>query len=255
MSLLPTHTSRTPLSFETIQEMLAPIAAPPTNGWMQLFNKALLVEMQNVDFLPLHQREKILDIFESYFSSLAHHGFNVSLPIPECNNTPLCIAAALGCVATTFCLIEFGAPVNNGINGTPLWWACYKNQFNTAELLISHGADVNQSCRQNQKPIHITLSFEIMHLLVQNGARINITSDSPMSYTPLHWAVRCANANAVDALLEMGWKDVPNQENETALAVAYKIQNGTYKTAPEVNDIATIVNQTARCIRFLKRKR
>jgi ankyrin repeat protein len=107
-------------------------------------------------------------------------------------------------------LIAAGANVNDVIRSdesespdwgqTPLHFAARDGQMEIARALIAAGADVNaiDDCRVT--PLHRAITHpQMIALLCDAGAKINVAD--VRGRTPLHWAARSGNTDAIDALL------------------------------------------------------
>ena len=72
---------------------------------------------------------------------------------------------------------------------TPLHWAAANNMAETAQLLITWGANVNAKSNKGSTPLHNAAwknATETAELLIAQGAEINAKADK--GRTPLHWA-------------------------------------------------------------------
>ncbi|KPK63612.1 hypothetical protein AMJ83_06195 [candidate division WOR_3 bacterium SM23_42] len=129
------------------------------------------------------------------------------------NSTPLHMIAGAGSVETAELLLAHGLDINamNDFGWTPLSNAAFRNAEIT-QFLISRGAKVNphrieqkEACTchaEYQTPLHCAVrrdSLNIVRLLVENGAVINITDNDEM--TPLHIAVSDGNSAITEYLL------------------------------------------------------
>jgi ankyrin repeat protein len=72
---------------------------------------------------------------------------------------------------------------------TPLMWAAYRNDVRMVRLLLQHEADPNQSTYFGNPLSHACWndSFESAELLIARGANVN-ARDTVAGFTPLHWA-------------------------------------------------------------------
>ena len=94
---------------------------------------------------------------------------------------PLYIATFYRCIRKVETLIKFGADVNSCCfrehsYGTPLHIAAYRDDQDTAKLLISHGAKLNErnalECTPLQLNITAQVTSEIAQLLIFHGASL-----------------------------------------------------------------------------------
>lgn len=150
-------------------------------------------------------------------------------------------AVDLGNVNEAKRLIAAGADVNakNEQGFTPLSWGIISPGerikevpellIEVAELLIDAGADVNarggpERMGETRTPLHwatfsITKGSEIVRLLVDRGANVNLTAER--GWTPLHFAVVKQNMEAVRLLVAKGADfNLKNQEGWTAFSGA-----------------------------------
>ncbi len=100
-------------------------------------------------------------------------------------------------------LIALGADVNLQVdNKFPICLACEYNQYEIVELLIKHGADVNQFDFYDQSALIYAVdsgSLDVIKLLIKNGASVNIC-DSNGVY-PLHVAINRQDNEICDYLV------------------------------------------------------
>jgi cytochrome c len=165
---------------------------------------------------------------------------------------PLHDAAKDGDVAQIELLLSQGADINQGVLGTPLYFAIDADHAEAAKLLIERGADVNKqstlgaplhaaSARgmtytvallldrgadlhlqwQQMTPLHIAARngrLEVVRLLLDRGADINATTglDEPA----LHFAVFFEHQDVADLLRERGTKVPPIEDVMPLLATA-----------------------------------
>lgn len=108
--------------------------------------------------------------------------------------TPLHIAAAADDIEFAQLLISKGADVNAKIdNGaTPLNFATFsgcKDSTNMIELLLKHGADINNNSKFLPPPLMTAAQnscYEMVKYLVEHGADVNLPDsikDTPLSYS------------------------------------------------------------------------
>jgi ankyrin repeat protein len=90
---------------------------------------------------------------------------------------------------------------------TPLMWAAYSNDVRMVRLLLRHGADPNQSTYFGNPLSHACWNdgFETAELLIDRGANVN-ARDAVADFTPLHWAAgnETLNPQLVKLLLARG---------------------------------------------------
>jgi ankyrin repeat protein len=105
-------------------------------------------------------------------------------------------------------LMKTGSGPSTGINAPVLLEAVMGNNSEIVELLIAHGADVNQAeMYQDRTPLHGAAWFnnaEIVQILLDNGADPNAPSSFEEGETPLFFAVRNGSTEAAQALLDGG---------------------------------------------------
>jgi ankyrin repeat protein len=85
-------------------------------------------------------------------------------------------------------LIRLGADVNylNKEDSTPLKIACKSGHFETVKLLLQHGADPNKVIYHGQTALMYANEFDIIEILLDNGANINVVdiwNDSVLTRT------------------------------------------------------------------------
>ena len=103
---------------------------------------------------------------------------------------PLHWAAAKNKAETAQLLITWGANVNAKTDKgrTPLHWAARNNATETAQLLLTQGAEINAKDNKGSTPLHYAArnnAAETAQLLLTQGANVN-TKNSEEA-TPLHW--------------------------------------------------------------------
>lgn len=120
-------------------------------------------------------------------------------------------AIKMGDVNAVNLLLANGADVNSKDGSfTTLTRAAICNQFEITQLLLSMGADVNLTASENLfYALNYAAEFgsaELVTLLVENGAKLDITWPKDGSYakTPLHTAAKAGNYETVVALINAG---------------------------------------------------
>ncbi|KAI0544006.1 hypothetical protein F4679DRAFT_591894 [Xylaria curta] len=119
-----------------------------------------------------------------------------------------------GCVVHTFDIERSWANYN-----TPLHMSLHKKQFDSAALLLEHGAQIDLRNALGRTPLHEAISrsdSEAVKFLIDKGADLNVTSeersfeDEDMRRSgiagilPLHEAIRTWNLEAAELLVERG---------------------------------------------------
>lgn len=122
--------------------------------------------------------------------------------------TPLMTAATFGNAAVAEELIRLGADIRarNPVGHTALHIAALAGQANVVKLLIVHGADRNARLEHNgETPLHLAAlngRLKVIDLLVAQGVDVNVRDNQGV--TPLQYARRRLQANAVDRLVTLG---------------------------------------------------
>ncbi|MFN2254630.1 MAG: ankyrin repeat domain-containing protein [Candidatus Promineifilaceae bacterium] len=163
------------------------------------------------------------------------------------NNAPLPLAAKEGRLEIVQLLVEAGADVNNStMNGrTPfgsaltaapaLLYAAAWDHLDIVEFLLANGADPNAVEEgDGGTPLQIAAWFnypEIVTILLENGAEVDIRRTDEDGMTPLHGAASTGAKEVVALLIEAG-ADVNLQDfrfGNTALlyAVVYALEGDT----------------------------
>jgi len=113
-------------------------------------------------------------------------------------------------------------------DGTPLYYASEYGNFSVCELLISKGANVNQTTTghgYDLAPLHIASErgyIEICKLLIEKGANVNQTTNRCLK-TPLHFASGNGFIEICKFLIEKGAKvNQATNNGETPLFIACK---------------------------------
>ncbi len=92
------------------------------------------------------------------------------------------------------------------VGKTPLWWAANCRNVEAAQVLLSHGARVNDTDFRKHTPLHVAVfmaaSEEMVHALLVAGADVNAKNLS--GWTPLHYACRKGYLHLAQLLLTYG---------------------------------------------------
>ena len=137
-------------------------------------------------------------------------------------NTPLHWAAAKNMADTAEILLTSGANVNekNNKGATPLQWTAANNAAETAQLLLTQGAEVNAKNSEGGTPLHSAAAnnaIETAQLLLTQGAEI--CAKDTLGRTSLHWAAWNNAYKTAQLLLRQG-ADV-NAESDDGLTPLY----------------------------------
>ncbi|XP_060525484.1 ankyrin repeat family A protein 2-like isoform X2 [Cylas formicarius] len=105
---------------------------------------------------------------------------------------------------------------------TALHWSCAYGQYNSAELLIKHGADVNKVGPDEESPLILAANgghHEIVRLLINSHADVNHVDH--LCNTALMYAARGNHTHACQELLSNGANfSAVNLNNDTAHIIA-----------------------------------
>ncbi|KAH8384004.1 hypothetical protein KR009_011649 [Drosophila setifemur] len=109
-----------------------------------------------------------------------------------------------------------------GRNSTPLHLAAGYNNFECAEYLLEHGADVNAQDKGGLIPLHNASSYghlDIAALLIKHKTVVNATDK--WGFTPLHEAAQKGRTQLCSLLLAHGADAyMKNQEGQTPIELA-----------------------------------
>ena len=131
---------------------------------------------------------------------LEHHA-NPNIELARDRQTPLWYANA----KIAELLISHGANVNarDSKQQTPLWSVGSLSSLRTAEVLIAHGADVNASDVRGDTPLIMAATYgavDITRLFYTHGGNVNVRDHQGL--TPL---MATAVSNCGDSASEIGW--------------------------------------------------
>ncbi|XP_014278313.1 integrin-linked protein kinase [Halyomorpha halys] len=88
---------------------------------------------------------------------------------------------------------------------SPLHWACKEGHVKIVELLIQRGARINVTNRGDDTPLHLAAAHghrEIVHMLLRNRADVNFTNEH--GNTPLHYAAFWGYQQIAEDLINHG---------------------------------------------------
>lgn len=166
---------------------------------------------------------------ESAVASLLDKGVAVD---EEGVATPLYFAAQRGHLGVAELLVSHGADVNAQTNfGTPLQIAARQNRVEIVRLLLDNGADPNLAGGEDLKtPLHDAAergSLEAARLLLDAGADVN--SRSSLGYPPIHLAAKKGRAETVEFLEQAGAAPKPAEPLIVAELAAADLEEGRVK--------------------------
>ena len=125
-------------------------------------------------------------------------------------------------------ILDHGCDINSQENRgtTVFWWACYKNYFEMAKMLLNRKSDILLGNESGQSPLHIAAicgHTDIVDLLISKGDDIDIDACSEMGAGRPPLALACATGriDVVNYLLEKKADiDAVSGDGYTALMVA-----------------------------------
>jgi ankyrin repeat protein len=126
--------------------------------------------------------------------------------IDEHGTTALHLASANGCVDIVSYLIAVGANVNAGTKEdrfTPLHFAAYYGQQETAKMLLENGAMVDAGAATGITPLHLICEVgapEFVEMLLEAGADPDLVSEQ--GFSALYLTLRMENVPTVELLLD-----------------------------------------------------
>ncbi|XP_064155435.1 serine/threonine-protein phosphatase 6 regulatory ankyrin repeat subunit A-like isoform X2 [Anguilla rostrata] len=99
---------------------------------------------------------------------------------------------------------------------TPLYWAAYKGQRSSVELLLKCGADVNSQCKHGGTPLHAAVGLfpDCVLVLIQHGADVDLPDI--WGVTPMYLAACSGQIACIHLLVQAGAK--VNYKNKTGEA-------------------------------------
>lgn len=154
------------------------------------------------------------------------------------NSTPLTCAAECNFEAIVEYLLKSGASVNVGDNfgWKPLHWVMVnRGGKSVAQMLLTHGADINARCLYRKSPLHHAIekgNDSMVSFLLAAGA--DFEARDIAERTPLHTAIECRLEHMVHILLEAGADaDAKDRGGHDALGVA----NRALRKSPEITSL------------------
>ncbi|KAF7268361.1 hypothetical protein GWI33_018510 [Rhynchophorus ferrugineus] len=135
---------------------------------------------------------------------------------------------------------------SNGLSA--LHWACAYGQYNTVELLIKYGSDINKLGPAEESPLILAASgghHEVVKLLLSCNADVN--HEDHLSNTALMYAAKGNHPHTCHELLQNGANfAICNLSYDTALSIAEE-NNSTSAQIVLVNHILSVMqNQDKR---------
>jgi len=106
----------------------------------------------------------------------------------------------------------------SGLGWTPLHIAAIGDHKREAEMLITHGSDVNARDKFGHTPLFFAKSAYITQVLVSGGADVNARRDD--GATPLYKAARIGSRQVARILIDAGADVNAAQDGATALHVS-----------------------------------
>ena len=186
----------------------------------------------NDDGTPLHQAATYhnLEIAKILIASAAD--------VNDCRSygTPLHKAAASGSLEIAALLINNGAEVNNGNRDNdffPLHKAAAAGQSQMIDFLIAEGAEVNIKTKRGETPLHLTANRDTAERLISRGADINAYSE--FCGTPIQNAISKKRFDVAELLLDRG-ADVKSKNALWSALDSPKVAKLLILNGADVND-------------------
>jgi len=208
-----------------------PVRSEVTRALFTLVNGEAFMDPKKNDALQaILARHPQLDIYEMAALGTAEQLEAMLRDDPEAvtrpNNfgwTALHMSAFGGNVANSELLIRKGAQINvrakSRFLNTPLQTALLTGQYETAKLLLEHGADVLVRQARGFTPMHEAAELgraDLIELLLSHGAEINSRADN--GSTPLAEAIRGHHGEIAALLKSKGGKVEPTPLQEESKA-------------------------------------
>ncbi|MEQ9404637.1 MAG: ankyrin repeat domain-containing protein [Cyclobacteriaceae bacterium] len=141
---------------------------------------------------------QLLETDKNLLNSFSTDGFTI-----------LGLATFFGHLSLVEILIQKGADpnisANNQFRVTPLHSACAISNYEIADILLKHGADVNARQMSGVTPLHSAAhngQFEISDLLIKHGADVNAKMED--GRTPLSMAEEEGSEKVISLIRESG---------------------------------------------------
>lgn len=111
-----------------------------------------------------------------------------------------------------------------------LFQACFTGNVADLKLAIKECDDLNVKNNEGQTPLCLVAKcrYDLVKLLVENGADVNLQSDERIS--PLHWAVEFDNEEIVEYLLSKG-ADINSRDHSYETPLHWAAWTGHHKAA------------------------
>jgi ankyrin repeat protein len=162
-------------------------------------------------------------------AALIAKGADLNTPSQKSDRTSLEFAVRRNNTDAIRMLLEAKADPNFPSQRPPLHLAAEYGTPETIQLLLKHGADINETDRDRITALHIAATYgkkDAADALIKAGADVNIQQKGS-GFTPLHTAAYYQNIPILSLLLEKGAKtDIVNNEGKTALDVAKNMKRG-----------------------------
>ena len=127
--------------------------------------------------------------------------------------SPLWLASSMNHPDVVLLLLEHGASVDSCAHplSTPLHIACCEGYQETAELLMSFGADVNAKDVRGETCLMSTENNGLINSLLENGASVNEVSEE--GKTALTYSIERDNPDSCEALIGR-WRGYRMRQNQ-----------------------------------------
>ncbi len=190
---------------------------------LSVWNKAY-----NEDGLtPLHLASALEDI--DIISLLLQGGMDIEVLDQEERQTPLGVAAKAGSIDTVDFLLDQGAQINPSpfSNNSSLQCAIEGQHSAMVEHLIQKGADVNYKNKLQKTPFYYACAFgslELLQLLIDKGAKINIGEKDNEGLTSLHAACTHDDLKLIQFLLDLDF-DINSETDSKVTPLTFSSAN------------------------------